>query len=227
MTRVAICTPISRAPIADYMHSLQRLLASVRDGYEILPIYRVGEANTPRVRNTLAQVAMDHGADEIVFIDDDIGFEPGDFWRLFDVPDSFRVVAGVYRRRGAETDKKLWACYQPEGFKSHENWFTGRGATGFMRIRRDVLLQLSGEVDHYYNENAASAKNPDGLCFAWFNYGVYAPKGVEKPQFNGEDYYFCDLCEKNGIDVWLDPVVNLRHWNTAPLTGRLIDDMAD
>lgn len=227
MKRIAICTPISRAPIADYMASIQRLFSVVRDGYEIFPIYRVGEANTPRVRNTLAQVAMDHDADEIVFIDDDIGFDPDDFWRLFEVPDDFRVVAGVYRRRGAESDQKLWACHIPDDSKSREGRFTGRGATGFMRIKRDVLLRLSGEVDHYYNENAASAKNPDGLSFAWFNYGIYAPKGVEKPQFNGEDYYFCDLCAKNGIDVWLDPVVNLRHWNTAPLSGRLVDDMAD
>lgn len=215
MSKVVICTPIARAPQPDFMASLMGLM-SVCSGKDVSWVNVVGHANTPRARNVLAKKALDLGADELVWIDDDIGFSPEAFGLLFDVPDDVRVVAGMPQRRTGQEELSFCGCVDREPGRNGR-LLTGHAATAFLRVGASVLRELEPKVGKFQHKELETAENPEGWCPAWFHYEIGPTPNGDMVGYTGEDFWFSGLCRDNGIDVWLDPSIQLRHWHTLPL----------
>jgi len=217
MRHVFVLTPVARAPTPAFVDSIIRVIGQHSDELRVDWINAVGHANTPRVRNALCHQALKMGADEIVWIDDDIGFTPEAFHAL--LSHDVDVVAAAPQRRDTTGKVKFCAHVAPDHktltVENHLGKYpllTGHGATAFMRIKRHVFERLQDKVDWYTHESTGNDK-----VRAYFDYKIGpCPSGAEK-SYNGEDYYFCQLCQDNNIDVWIDTVIPLDHWNMMPM----------
>ena len=213
--RIAILTPVARQVDADFAASLLKTVSSV--SAEIGWLHVVGHANLPRARNVLVAKALELGVDDVVFIDSDIGWEPEAFAALFEVPEGVDVVAGCPQRR---VDDEISFCGSPKingEARVLGDLITGYAATAFLRIRSRVFEALKPKVARFDYQ--------DTEAWAWFDYKVDENPFSRTRGFIGEDFYFSMLCMENGIDVWLDPTISLRHWNASPLTARMSDHL--
>lgn len=202
---LAICTPVFRTVEPDFLGSLFKTLGAGGCTW----IHVNGHANLPRARNYLVQEARDRKAEHILFIDADIGWEPEAVGQLFDCPDDARVVAGCPQRR--EHDK-LRFCGEPDQVtRTSGRLVTGTAATAFLRIETSVFDELESKVPNY--------------SFQGREYPAFFQTPVTNGLMLDEDVFFSRLCKANGIDVWLDPTIQLRHWHSVPMTARMADHM--
>lgn len=209
--KVAICTPIHRQVEADFMVSLIATMQA-----KLFPctwLHTIGHSNLPKARNWLAASALDQDATDILFIDSDIGWSPEAVAKLFDVDEEIGIVAGVPQRRSAD----LSFCGLPDSPRALKkgDLVTGLAATAFMRIRAPVLEHLKSVVAPYEHEGVPQ--------HAWFGYPIAPNPTTGKTDMLLEDYAFCQLARDEGIEVWLDPTIPLRHWHSAPLTSVMGD----
>lgn len=213
---VCIVTLVARQPVLDHVMSIHKLMAEARKhpGAEVsyLPIH--GQANTPRARNIGVQKALESGADQIVFIDDDIGFEFEAFQQLFEDM-SKDVVAGMPQRRADDLSEVMFCgTFDPEP-KVDGPYGSGFAATAFMRISRRVFEEMPATP--FQHASLRSESNLEGFTRDWFDYRVGPTPSGEEIGYNGEDYEFCRKCKEMGVEVWLNPSIRLRHWHMVPL----------
>src|SRR5437588_5075638 len=98
-------------------------------------------------RNELISDALHEGAQAMLFIDSDIGFDPADALRLFARPEP--VISGVYAKKGMREMASVFA----EGIKevlfgpdAPAPYPLRYAATGFLRIRATVLRRTIAEL---------------------------------------------------------------------------------
>lgn len=219
MKKIAICTPIGRAGIPQFHDSLNHVLFSGRPGYQVACVQDVGHANTPRIRNVLAQTALDYGFDVIFFIDDDISFDSDVFWEIIDDP---APICGVAPRTRTNSLDEVVFGYYPTGELS-ENRKTGKLATAFMKIEASVLRDLEPHTDWFNYNRIKSEANPEGVVRAWFDYEIGDNPDGKTRGYIGEDYWFCNLAIKHGYEPVIRTDLGVSHWHMIPLTGRVAD----
>lgn len=201
---VAILTPIARAPHPEFVTSLIKTLGAF-PGTQWLHV--TGHANTPRVRNLLAHWALTKtDCTDVVFIDDDIAWTPTDFARL--MSHDVDVVAGAPQRR-SDDQTFCGRLDDPDRQKQHGELVSGQAATAFMRISRKAFEHLAPTRDWFEYRDDKNVK-------AYFDYDI-GIAGNGQRAYVGEDFWFCDQCRENGIEVWIDPYVRLKHFHTVGL----------
>lgn len=158
-------------------------------------------------RNQLVQDFMDSGADKLIFLDSDITFEPGELLKLAHKPAD--VVGGAYRFK-FETEnypigwlednekKGLWA-------NEHGLIEVASLPTGFLCISRKAFEVLrEAHPDREYSHMGQKA-------FCYFQM-VFKDGGLYS-----EDSFFCREFREAGGKVYLDPEIELTHWDFAPV----------
>lgn len=200
---LAILTPVFKQVEPDFLVSLHKTM----QGGGVSWFHCVGHANLSRARNYLVQQARDAGAEQIIFIDADIGWEPGDIGHLFDCAADVRVVAGAPQRR----DDKLGFCggIDRDNTKHSGRLISGTAATAFLRVDVSVFADLESQVETY--------------AYQGKEYHAFFQTVISGGEMLDEDVFFSRLCKDNGIDVWIDPTIRLRHWHSQPLTGCIAD----
>jgi hypothetical protein len=175
-----ICTPIARAPVWQYTLALAETCVLLQGlGIKFYYATVVGMSNLPRARNILVARFLASGATDLMFIDDDIGWDQNDVVRLLGSEQP--LIAGAYRKKtDNDNDIANWSC----GFlASHDLETDTMGnvevawvGTGFMRIlpvrrqrvdrRRRVLRPLAGNwrAGFHRSEPAAPPHRRKGLC---------------------------------------------------------------
>jgi glycosyltransferase involved in cell wall biosynthesis len=207
---LAILTPVFRTCEPDFLGSLFKTLGQGGATW----IHVQGHANLARSRNYLVQEARDRKAEHVLFIDADIGWEPEAVGQLFDCPDDARIVAACPQRR--EDGAIRFASTPDANPKRQGQMVTGTAATAFMRVATSVFDELEPRVPHYHYQ---------GRSYPAFFQTPIALTASGKRELLDEDVYFSGLCKANGIDVWLNPTIPLRHWHTTPLTALMADHM--
>lgn len=213
--KVVIMTPIARAPMPAFVDSIMRVVGS-HQGVDIQWVNAVGHANTPRVRNILCHQALELGADDLIWIDDDISFAPDALFQL--LAHNVDVVAAAPQRRDltgvtfcAHIDQPIKSINTSDVFDNIYPLLAGHAATAFMRVKRAVYEGLADKVG-YFTHDAC----PGGEVRAFYDYKIgEGPSGTK--DYIGEDYYFSQLAKENGYEVWIDPYIQLYHWNNAPM----------
>lgn len=182
---------------------------------------RAGNSIIGFARNEILAQFLASDCEDLVMIDDDMGWAADDLLRLLthDVP----LVAAVGRIKTDEvrfcvTPLDAAGKVDPVG----ELVSVGAVGTAFMRIRRDcamTMIALSGQDAHY----AARGIAPD---LAPWLFNVFCA-GVVDGEPLSEDYAFCRRWRDSGRAVLVDPSIFLEHVGSKAYAGRLADIMKE
>lgn len=144
-------------------------------------------------RNSLVDSFLESGADDLLFIDADVGWDARMVTRVLSY--SQEVVGGLVPKRDASSESTfhqnaLTGVMSPEGlFQSLEL------PTAFMRIKRSAFAKL---------------EKP------YFKIG-------SKPEDFGEDIYFCRRWAERGEFCWIDSDITFTHRGGKAWKGNFFD----
>jgi hypothetical protein len=157
-------------------------------------------------RSELASEALHEGAETMLFIDSDIGFDSADALRILARPEP--VVAGVY----AKKNQRQLACIFADGIKSvtfgigaPAPYLLKYASGGFLRIRAGVLRRMISDL-----------RLP--LCNTAWGRGMwpfFMPAIVDMPgggrHYLAEDWAFCHRLRQIGVNPVADTAIRLLH----------------
>ena len=215
--RIGLCTPCYSEQVHyDYMLSVMAVdRMAARLGHDLKTYLAAGTAILPRVRNRLIAQAMSDKCDWIVCIDDDIGFNADDFFKLF--KHGVDIVAAAPAKRHHRWDEqpaavtkfpagKIMGMRTPVG----RIWRMDAVATGFMAIRSTVIDRMESATKPYVTEGTQVRD--------WFWLEMVEMDGQVTDE--GEDYNFCRKFKSIGGECWVDPDIRVRHY-----TGSVCHDV--
>ena len=178
-------------------------------GYEI-NVIKIEGAICSKGRNGIAREAMAWGAEALLFIDDDISFNPDHFTRIIShlKDDKIDIVGGLY---SAKTLPGRW-IYDPEAGER----VNGDGllrvkdiGTGFLLIRTRVFQRM---VDELWETIEYSSDDPHSRGVTLWDFFPMGPVGTPgNRRYLTEDYYFCHRCNEMKIPIYADTTVRLKH----------------
>lgn len=184
----------------------------------IEPMVRVPVSGSLLVadRNRLIQMFWESGADYMLCIDNDLGWNPYAVTRLLNSGKDF--VAGVYPSRGGqgfifrpffEEDGKIAMDEETKLLKMEYI------PAGFMMFSRKVIEVMREKYPElYYSPKDPRSQSESAFCF--FDTEVY------EGEFWGEDYVFCRRVREAGFDILVDPMIEFDH---AGMKGALIQSL--
>lgn len=183
------------------------------------------DALIARSRSLLATDFLETDADVMVIVDDDIVWNPVDFWKLVEgARESRSIYCGPFVTRSATAH--LASRMLPNTPVEIINTPQRRpmeieyAATGFVAIHRDVFERLlEGEFRdadgvHRIHKATKGGGRPFYPFFAPFTLldctGEY--------HYLSEDWAFCERARQLGFKVWMDQSIILEHMGWYPFT---------
>lgn len=177
--------------------------------YEIqMLVFEVREsAQIDMARSQLAMMALDHGADVMVFIDHDILFDPLDVERLAEVAREYRGIVGApYSKR------KMGAGVVGSPASGEVIFFEGGSlypvpgciGMGFTAIHRDVFTKLDALPAY------APVNSQNGIMRPYFK------KLVVNDYWLNEDASFCHAAREAGAPLMIDTRIRVTHLGLHP-----------
>ena len=172
---------------------------------------RRGSSQIDIARNEMASDALHDGFESVLFIDADTGFDPLDALRLLARPEP--VVSGVYAKKA----RRQMACTFAPGVvevlfgpESPGPYPLEYAATGFLRIRADVLRRMIAEL-------GLPLCNRDWGRGSWpFFLPLVVDRTTGNPHYLGEDWAFSYRLRQVGITPLADASIRLWHHGTYP-----------
>ncbi len=192
------------------------------------------ESLITRGRNTLVSRFLDMAdATHLLFIDADIGFEAAQAFRMLNF--NRDVVAGSYPLKLLDWQSGLNRALSGEPLESAPLRYVGtpcEGAqaesrdgfvsaayagTGFMMIKRQVILQMIEAYPHLRYTAAQNSANPSlsPHQYALFDCMIEPETGT----YLSEDYTFCRRWRDIGGKIWLDTQGSLIHVGAHEFVG--------
>lgn len=201
--KVIICTPTRAKPSQPYLDALEASVPVLEAaGWEHGATYEVGCPYISHARSKSLRKALDAGADAVVFIDDDVSWQPDAILRLLEADGD--VVAGTYRfKKAGEPEEYMGAvvtkddgtpvvradgCIEAHSIPAGFLKVTRAGVNRFMREWPELL----------YGEACAPYVD-------LFNHGAHG--GV----WWGEDYAFARRWREKCGKIWLIPNLQIDH----------------
>lgn len=220
MRKIFIGTPAydGRVHVQYAMSLLDTQKILEMQGFEV--IVRVPTCGSLLVadRNRLIQAFWESGADYMLCVDSDLGFDARAVIRLIraDKP----ISGGVYPSRDGkgfnfrpslEEDGRITMCEVTKLLKMEYI------PAGFMLIKREVIAKMRDQFPElYYSPKDPRSEKESAFCF--FNTEVW------EGEFWGEDYVFCRHVREAGFDIWVDPLIGFDH---AGIRGALIEALTE
>jgi len=171
----------------------------------VLVVRQGGQSAIDIARNDMCSQALHDGFESILFVDSDISFNVRDALRLFARPEP--VISGVYAKKGS---RSLASVFRDEVAEVAFGPNVGglyplrHAATGFLRIRSQVLRRMIAELDL-------------PLCNTRWNRGFwpfFMPTIVEDGDhrhYLGEDWAFSHRLRQLGECPLADTTIRLWH----------------
>lgn len=173
----------------------------------------VNESLIPRARNTMvAKFLVDQpDATHLMFIDADIGFEPGHILMMLNR--NVDLIGGLYSLKSYPVK---WCLNSIENAYKTEDGLeeVSKVGTGFMMIKRGVFLRLNSHKDVIpYNNDTGLDKKYDSELRTYFE------TVVKNNRYYSEDWTFCENWRDLGGRVFVDKRVLLTHTGTIPYSN--------
>jgi hypothetical protein len=208
--RVFLAIPTNRGVSPE---TTQSLFASAvlldRLGYGVDLAIERGNCHVDDARNALVREFFESDCGELVFIDDDVGFDSTNLARL--LSHDVDVVAGIYPKK---EDRESFPVFVESGT---ELWADERGLvevhgvpTGFLKIRRRVLERL--------REKAVAYQGNDGKTY----HVIFERLVADGRRWSG-DYGFCRKWLAEGGQIFADPALSFTHTGGKTWAGNLGD----
>lgn len=209
-------------PCLDHRVTLEYLMSALKTSKLLLEngiayewANRPGDPFIAKCRSNLVCDFLNGNAENLFFLDDDIGWPAEKALEFIKRPEP--VLVGVYPQKLEELS---FPCsFEADGPNLVEKdglYKAVLAPTGFMRIKRWVLEKLYANTDL---STPYSEKDADGVTYqrrAIFNSGPSSDG-----QWWGEDYAFCNACRAEGIDIWIDPDIPFYHRGQKRYEARL------
>jgi hypothetical protein len=155
-----------------------------------LMFYVRGSKDIGEVRQEIVEDALKHDYDRVLFIDSDIILTPHTFIKLFNSGKD--MVTGVYYTKSEPSQPVIFkktgdGCYV--NYPKDEIVEIESAGLGCCLIKTEIFktLRTKGE-ETFFKLNPISVKN-----------------------FEGEDFFFFNLCKKHGIKLWCDTSLQVGH----------------
>jgi FkbM family methyltransferase len=171
------------------------------------------DALVQKSRNYFVSMAIKHDVDDLIFIDDDIQWEPKWVFDLLNFP--VDVVSGIYRKKYDHSEDYPFMPI----VNSNGQWYpppvdtqTGLieiacAPTGFLRLSKQALQALWNSSEPYKN-------GIDGEDRAVFDLKI-----IDGTMYS-EDYVMCHKLRDLGFKIWLDPRMICNHEGPKVFEGR-------
>jgi hypothetical protein len=215
---VFICTPIARHPVRQYTIALARTFAHLLQlgirGY-IQTV--VGSSNLPHARNELVASFLASDYTDLLWIDDDMGWEPNDVVRLLASDKQVIGAVGAKKRYLPDQNPEKWCVRIAPGrtFLQDEMGaiqVDGIG-TAFLRIQRSVFEVMAAEHPEWKRRGFPTMpEDARRWMYRFYRFG-------DDEEGLGEDFLFCREWMRLGGSVWADPAIRLVHVGEAEFTG--------
>jgi hypothetical protein len=174
---------------------------------------RVGDSSIERARDIMFSEFLDKYTDatDMMFIDDDIGWEAEGLMRLLAHQVDF--VGGAYRSRG-DPEVYVLRSRDNELQRQRNGLMDVEGVpTGFLRITRRAAEKLAeADKDNWYTDPTAPGLTIRHL----FEFKV------RDHRLYSEDYNFCRRWIALGEKCWIDPEQTLHHVGIKVFSGNLM-----
>lgn len=157
------------------------------------------ESLVTRARNEMTAAFLGTDYQYQMWIDADIEFTAEDFSKLWNMDAD--IACGVYAMKKRE--EQWFAAWKDGKLIKDLDQFAGPievdyAGTGFLLIRREVILKLM--------ETAESYEGPNGRVPALYMTPIH------NDIFESEDYHFCRKAREAGYKIIMDPSVRLGHY---------------
>ena len=171
----------------------------------------------PMARGTLAAMFMaDKDATDQIFVDSDVGFNPGALVELLKRDEA--IIGGSYPLKRDRIGFTADIIKDPEDGKPYgqnglieAKFLPG----GFLRIKRIVYEVLAAKYPELrYEENVVEVMG-SGITEAYDFFGM----GVFGAKFRTEDYAFCQRWRDLGYQLWVYPDIDFEHVGTKVYRG--------
>ncbi len=219
---IYIATPVARRPTWQYQTAALRTHAHLQKlGIRSIMEQMIGNPDLPRARNELVAAFLASDYDDMLMIDDDIGWDPGDVVRLLASPHPVIAGVGAKRRAGVKDhDHDKWCCRWLGKDVEQDRMGNLRVlavGTGFMRIQRQVFDKL--RAAHPEWKLNGSPNMPQNLKDKYYRFFRFPEDDPDEP---GEDYRFCQDWIALGGEIWIDPSIKLVHVGEAEYSGDIM-----
>jgi len=215
MRKVLIATPTYTGDVN--MKYTIALLNTMRQamlrGFDFQVCYTAGDALVQKSRNYLLTCALNNGCDDLIFIDDDIEWDPEWIFKMLDYP--VDVVGGVYRKKIDDAEVYAVRLVEPIQGDSRTGLMKVEGlATGFLRLSRKAFVSLWASSEPYTNGMLKNERMVFDLQ-------------IENQTLFSEDYVMSKKLSNLGFELWIDPRMCCVHTGPKPFVGHFIKWLED
>lgn len=197
------------------MLDLQRFeLTQPDDGYELIGTDHFSSIYIAENRNKLVEIAQSLKADWLFQLDPDETFQPTLLRRLMHTANaSFReIVVGIY------SNVANFASVGEGSFDVVDCIYAEVETGEYTNVRppedmRPFQIDAAG-TGVFLTHMSIYEKIP----YPWFENFYIKPGGKDQFQMMNEDLAFCRTARENGFHIWCDPLAEVTHWKTVPLT---------
>lgn len=213
--KISVAIPVydGKLPVQTAAHLFEELALARNMGDTLTIRFNPNCSNVVMGRNILAKMFLEAGEDRLFFLDSDVTWTPGAILRLCHLPVDF--VGGAYRLKKDEEEYPVRWLDQPDvtGIElSDKSTLLDVGGVpgGFMSLSRDVFTKLEAaypgrRVNHFEDDFHAYFQMPFHRGLLW-----------------SEDTYFCEEWHAIGGEIYLDPSLELTHWDfNRPYPGHI------
>lgn len=173
----------------------------------------------PHARNTLIARFIESDCTDFLFLDTDVTFKPEDVFRLMGIATTKDIVGGIYPKKNKDSELAVDLLYSDTASPIIDDEYGLYEAThlptGFMLIRRHVIEKMMKA----YPELIYAHKSEQLVCYALFDFQL------KNGSYYGEDYTFCQRARALGIQVYVDPLLELGHKMITEPKRELIHDI--
>ena len=246
---ILVATPCYGGSITNtYFTSVLKTIAAFNDKrIANLHFYTVEDSLVTRARNTCVAMFLRNSTyTHLMFIDNDIGFEPENIARLLEKDEPF--VCSPYPIKKYQfnrikdidpsvlntlSDKEIVARLLkynvhvsskmgPYSRTIHNGFMEiDRAGTGFMLIRREVIERMMLKYPNLkYKSHDIGEKEYEDYLWRLFDCEM-----DEDNCYLSEDFTFCDRWRKIGGKIWMDITAQLTHTGVAHYRGDMMQVM--
>jgi hypothetical protein len=217
---VFIATPVARHPVRQYTSSLMRTISLLGAlGIRCYVQNIVGSSNLPRARNELVAAFLATDYTDLLFIDDDMGWDAQAVVRVLASDKPVVAAIGAKKVERDDEDPAKW-CFMaaPEAEYAQDdmgNIRVWRVGTGFLKIERRVFEEMA--LRHPEWKRSGWANMPDDAKRWYYRFFAFP----DDPDETGEDFFFCNNWRAMGGEIWMDPTIRLTHVGEKEYSGNL------
>lgn len=206
MKTVMIATPTYSGKLdAWYVNSLVNTIRlGIEKGINIQPVYLAGDALVQKARSDLMRIAVEAKVDHIIWIDDDMEWEPS--W-IFDLIESGKDVIG-----GTARKKMFDEAYVLNGdidkLKIDEDGLMEVNllGTGFLHLSKKAIDYLWDNSVEYIDDHGNKQR-------------LVTNVEVQDGRIVSEDYVMCRKLKEGGFTMYLDTKMTCGHVGSIKFSG--------